>query len=144
MVIVSACLAGVNCRYDGGSSALPRIREMVGEGGALPLCPEQLGGLPTPRAPSEISGGDGRDVLAGKARVLSSAGGDVTSCYLKGAGEVLKIAGLVSAREAVLKDKSPSCGCRLICRGGRQVAGVGVCAAMLIKSGIRVASSGDF
>lgn len=142
MVIVSACLAGVNCRYDGGNSALLRIREMVSEGGALPLCPEQLGGLATPRPPSEIQGGDGRDVLKGKACVLNSAGEDVTSCYLKGAREVIKIAGLVSAREAVLKEKSPACGCRFICRDGEPVEGAGVCAAMLTKSGIRVISSG--
>lgn len=143
MVIVSACLAGVNCRYDGGNSGLARVREMAASGGALPLCPEQLGGLSTPRAPSEIFGGDGWDVLDGKAFVLNSEGGDVTSCYLKGSREVLKIAGLVSAEEAVLKEKSPACGCRFICRGGEPADGAGVCAAMLIKSGIRVISSGD-
>ncbi len=143
MIIVSACLAGVNCRYDGGNSALKRVREMVSSRSALPLCPEQLGGLPTPRPPAEIRGGDGADVLAGRAGVLNSAGHDVTAGYLDGSREALKIAGLVSAREAVLKERSPACGVRFICREGKPVKGAGVFAAMLAENGIRVRSSGE-
>ena len=143
MIIVSACLAGVNCRYDGKNSALGQIREMVRSGRALPVCPEQLGGLPTPRLPSEIHGGDGMDVLAGRAGVFNSAGEDATAAYLKGSREVLKIAGLVSAREAVLKDRSPACGAGFICRDGKPVRGAGVCAAMLINGGVRVRGHGE-
>ncbi len=143
MIVVSACLAGINCRYDGGNSGLGKVRELVRSGRAVPVCPEQLGGLPTPRIPSEIRGGDGRDVLAGKAFVVNSKGEDVTSCYIRGAGEVLGIARLVSAGEAVLKDKSPACGAGSILRGGAPVKGPGVCAAELIKNGITVINSGE-
>ncbi len=140
--IVSACLAGVNCRFDGKNSATVCIKEMVKSGRALPLCPEQLGGLSTPRAPSEISGGDGADVLAGRERVINSAHEDVTEQYLRGAEEVLKIAKLSGAAEAVLKDRSPACGCAKIYRGGNLVEGAGVCAALLKKEGIKVTGEG--
>lgn len=143
MVIVSACLAGVNCRYDGASSPLEEVVEMVRAGRAVPLCPEQLGGLPTPRLPSEIHGGDGHGVLEGKARVINAAGADVTAGYLRGAEEALKIARLLSADKAILKDKSPACGAGLICRRGRPVSGFGVLAAMLVENGFAVVSSGD-
>jgi uncharacterized protein YbbK (DUF523 family) len=143
LIIVSACLAGINCRYDGGNSASEKVRRMVSLGRAVPVCPEQLGGLATPRPPAEILSGDGYDVLAGKASVVNSQGEDVTSCYIRGAGEVLEIARLFSAGGAVLKDKSPACGAGFICRGGEIAEGFGVCAAMLVNEGIEVKSSGE-
>jgi uncharacterized protein YbbK (DUF523 family) len=138
VIIVSACLAGINCRYDGGNSSSSKIREMVKQGKALPVCPEQLGGLPTPRVPSEIIGGDGKDVLAGSAGVINLAGENVTAEYIRGAFEALNIAKLVSAEKAVLKEKSPACGCRIICRGDSYVSGMGVCAAVFVNAGIKI------
>ena len=133
---MSACLAGINCRYDGGNSTSSKICEMIRRGKALPVCPEQLGGLPTPRVPSEIRGGDGKDVLAGSAGVFNFAGENVTAEYIRGAFEALNIAHLVSAEKAVLKEKSPACGCRIISRGGIRVSGMGVCAAVFVNAGI--------
>ncbi len=143
MVIVSACLAGLNCRYDADNSLSEKIAAMVRAGNALPLCPEQLGGLPTPRSPSEISSGDGFDVISAKARVVNSSGADVTECYLKGAREVLGIARIISAEAVLLKEKSPACGVRFIVRGGARVKGPGVCAAMLVNAGFFVCGEGE-
>jgi len=137
-VIVSACLAGINCRYDGGNKKAKRIVEMVEQGKALPVCPEQLGGLPTPRMPADFVGGDGRSVLQGKARIVNRAGEDVTEFYIKGAREVLYIARLMGAREAYLKTKSPACGYGLVYIEGELQEGVGVCAALLEENGIKI------
>ena len=88
---VSACLLGKPCRYDGGSKPHATVAQNLGD--ALPICPECLGGLPIPRAPSEIQGGDGADVLAGRARVMSRDGQDVTEAFLKGAKPPCSFAG---------------------------------------------------
>lgn len=141
MFIVSACLAGVNCRHDGGNSADPLVRELVRQGKAIPVCPEQLGGLETPRMPAEIQGGDGKDVLEGKARVIRKDGTDVTDCFLKGAYETVEIAKLAGARRAIMKCSSPSCGCGKIYDGtfsGKRINGNGVTAELLIRNGIDV------
>ena len=74
MILVSACLVGCHCRYDGGTKEKPDFVQLIREGKAVPVCPEQMGGLPTPRLPSEIVGGDGEAVLDGRARVVNSAG----------------------------------------------------------------------
>jgi len=92
MYIVSACLAGVRCRYDGEDREDPKVLELLAGGEAVPVCPEQLGGLPTPRSRAEFVGGDGEDVLDGRARVVSEEGVDVTDFFLRGAEEVLRIA----------------------------------------------------
>ncbi len=137
MIAVSACLLGVNCRYNGGNS----LREELLEGGRayLPLCPEQLGGLSTPRPPAEIEEGDGRDVLEGRTRVVTVEGHrDVTESFLRGAREALDLIERLSVREAILKEGSPSCGVRRIVRGGRDVAGMGVTTALLREKGVRV------
>ena len=137
--IVSACLAGLNCRSDGGNSRSEEVVEWVRQGIALPICPEQLGGLSTPRPCSEIVGGDGQDVLAGRARVrYCETGEDVTAEFIRGAQESLRLAQLVGAAEAVLKQKSPSCGCGQIYCQGRLSEGDGVAAALLKKNGILV------
>ena len=139
-VIVSACLVGIKCRYDGGDSY---DKELVNSGQPfIPVCPEQLAGLPTPRAKAEIAGGGGGDggpeVLVGRARVLDSNGNDLTARFIAGAEEVLKIMRLTNARRAVLKEKSPSCGVAKIKREGKRVKGMGVLAALLKREGIEV------
>ena len=100
MILISACLLGCACRYDGRSKAHPLVQELARRGLAVPVCPEQLGGLPTPRAPSEQREG----------RVVSAAGADVTAQYRRGAEEALRLAALYGCTTAVLKERSPSCG----------------------------------
>jgi len=139
--LVSACLVGVRCRYDGESREDPEAVELLARGEAIPVCPEQLGGLSTPRPRAEFVGGDGEAVLEGMARVVSEDGRDVTYAFLRGAEEVLRIALLVGVREAIFKDKSPSCGVRTIWLEGKKVPGIGVTSALLRRSGIVVRST---
>lgn len=140
MLIVSKCLTGECCRYDGRSKPDPEIAALVNEGRAIAVCPEQLGGLPTPRVSAELTG-TGEDVLSGKARAVTRDGRDVTEKFVTGAEKTLAIARLAGAKRAILKAKSPSCGCGLIYDGsfsGRLVPGTGVAAALLEKNGIEV------
>jgi uncharacterized protein YbbK (DUF523 family) len=133
MKIVSACLAGIECRYDCKSKENIDIVEMVKNGQALPLCPEQLGGLPTPRVPAEAQGNS----------IVTNNGDDVTHEYLKGAQEGLKMAKLVNAKEALLKSKSPMCGSGQIYDGtfsGTLTQGDGVFTKLLKENGIKVKS----
>lgn len=109
MIAVSECLRGTPCRYDGMAKPNKGARELV-KAGAVCICPEVLGGLDTPRSPAEIQGGDGFDVLCGKAKVVNKAGEDVTAQYVKGAEIVLELCKKYGVTEAVLKEKSPSCG----------------------------------
>jgi len=113
-VLVSACLLGVNCRYDGTHVWCSEVFDELWRSYFIPVCPEQLGGLSTPRSPAILDGGDGQDVLKGKARVLNERGEDITASFLKGAEETLRIARLVRAKKAIFKDRSPSCGCQNI------------------------------
>ena len=141
MIIVSACLCGINCRYDGGNNLDGRVLKLLKEGKVIPVCPEQLGGLATPRDPCEILDGDGFDVIDGKATIIGSGSNDITSKFLKGAYETLKIAQQVGATCAVLKAKSPSCGVSKIYDGTfsstlRQ--GNGVTTQLLLSKGIDV------
>ena len=126
-VLVSACLLGLKVRYDGTSK--PRSDFLPGDVIAIPVCPEVLGGLPTPRPKSVIEGGNGEDVLSGKARVASEEGEDVTRNFVRGAEAVLKVAKMSRATEAYFKARSPSCD-----------EGFGVAAALLKKNGISVHS----
>ncbi len=138
--LVSACLLGMRCRYDGESkpsaSLLARLRsrDLL----PIPICPEQMGGLPTPRVPNEIRGGDGGDVLDGKARVLDTDGVDRTAAFIAGAREALRLARLLGIGVAYLKTGSPSCGCGFIKCEGRLVEGDGVTAALLKRHGLKV------
>jgi len=143
--LVSACLAGVNCRHNGGNKIHPHIAKMVTEGRAIPVCPEQLGGLPTPRTEADIADGTGPDVLDGRARVIDREGRDVTAQFTRGAREVLQIAKTAGATMAILKENSPSCGCRRTYTRdadgrSRRVEGRGVTAALLSREGLRVIS----
>lgn len=140
-LLVSACLAGRPCRYDGRAKPDAAIIALVEKGEAIPVCAEVMGGLPTPRPPAEITGGSGRDVLEGTARVLTAAGEDITAEFVAGAQEVAKIAREIGAREAILQDRSPSCGCTQIYDGthtGQRITGEGVLAAALQNLGIEV------
>jgi uncharacterized protein YbbK (DUF523 family) len=140
-VLVSACLAGRECRYDGSSNHDALVARLLASGRAVLACPEVDGGLGTPRPPAEIVGGDGDDVLDGRARVVTRAGADVTSAYIAGAHRALRTAVRAGATFAVLKAKSPSCGASGVYDGtfSRTLTdGEGVTAALLRRNGIRV------
>jgi len=147
MKIVSACLAGIKCRYDGEAKPCPKIIELVKQGMAVPVCPEQLGGLSTPRFAQEVQGGSGEEVLDGKCKVINKEGIDVTENFLKGAEETLKIAQLIGAKEFIGKSKSSSCGCSKIYDGtfsDKLIKGDGVTTAFLKRNGIKVITEEDF
>jgi len=136
--IVSACLAGIGCRYDGGHCEHSEIQRLVSEGRALPVCPERLGGLSTPRIPAEIVGDGGEAVWKETARVLDAEGKDVTAAFVRGAQEAWKLARLVGAKKALLKERSPSCGVTQICRNEEAISGEGVTCFLLRTNGICV------
>ncbi|MFQ5856221.1 MAG: DUF523 domain-containing protein [Anaerolineae bacterium] len=143
LLLVSACLVGIPCQYDGGSCPHDQLQALAVQGDVLSLCPEVVGGLPTPRPPAEIQGGDGDDVLEGRAGVVNIEGKDVTVEFLAGARKALRIAQRWDIKEAILKARSPSCGVGQIYDGsfsGRLVEGDGVTAALLKREGIIVKS----
>jgi uncharacterized protein YbbK (DUF523 family) len=137
-VLISSCLLGITCRYDGGHSRVDEIVTKAHEIHLITVCPEQLGGLPTPRAPSNIVNGDGKTVLSKHARVINSLGEDVTQAFLKGARETLNLARMIGATKALLKHKSPSCGLATPYCETDSGYGVGVTAALLLSAGIEV------
>ncbi len=139
MRIVSGCLVGIDCRFDGKNKIGEDLIEDFKKGELIPLCPEQLGGLPTPRPPSSIVDGNGYDVLDGRTRVVNQKGDDVTVNFIKGATEVLKITKILNVEEAVLESKSPSCGCGRIYDeiSGELVESCGVLTALLKRNGVR-------
>lgn len=142
-ILVSACLIGVNCTYRGDNNLSLKLLELVDRFVFLPVCPEQLGGLPTPRPRAEVT--TSADWRAAKL-VLDQFGNDVTQNYLRGAEEVLKIAKLSGVNIAILKSGSPSCGCRGIYDGtfsGVMVDGMGITAELLLKNGIEVYSEDE-
>jgi len=137
--LVSACLTGMLTRYD-ATDALnePLMRELAGKRW-MPFCPEEAGGLPTPRPAARIVGGDGHDVIAGRARVLTrETGADVTGAFIMGAEAALAVASKFRAAAVYFKGGSPSCGLnpRMCADGIPRVRGVA--AAMLIENGFRV------
>lgn len=140
MLIVSKCLAGECCRYDGGCRPDERIMRLVAEGKATAVCPEQLGLLPTPRTPTELTA-SGEQVLCGAARAVTRDGRDVTQAFISGAKAALEIAVECGAEQAILKAHSPSCGCGQIYDGsfsGKLTEGDGVTAALFKAHGITV------
>lgn len=140
-ILVSACLLGVNCKYSGGSNETKKLLELMKQHTLIPVCPEQLGGMTTPRKPSEIVDGTGISVLEGGSLVRDNEGRDNTSNFIKGAEETLSIAKKYDIKFAVLKENSPSCGSSHIYDGtfsGRLIKGSGVTAALLEENGIRV------
>ena len=130
-ILVSACLLGAACRYDGAAKVNEKVVRLLETETLIPVCPEQLGGLATPRTPAERQGD----------RVITKTGEDVTVQYQKGAEEVLKLAKLYQCSCAVLKERSPSCGCGRIYDGtfhGTLIDGDGVTAHLLKENGISV------
>ncbi len=144
MILVSACLIGLCTRYDGERKLVEGIRELVARGEAIPVCPEQLGGLPTPRPPADFVGGDGAAVLRGAGRLLNDRGEDVTAQFVRGAEETLALATAAGAARAIFKERSPSCGCREVFIDGELRPGMGVAAALLTSHGIAVESEEDW
>ena len=147
MRVVSACLCGINCKYNGANNVHELFINELRKGQILPLCPEQLGGLPTPRAACEIMDGSGEDVLAGKAKVIDIDGEDLSGFFIKGAQECLALMQQAGIDEAILQRRSPSCGVGKIYDGsfsGHLVDGDGVTAALLKKHGIKVWNDEDF
>jgi len=127
--LASACLTGLKTRYDGRIITIAACRKAVAGGIYIPVCPEQLGGLPTPRTAADLVGGDGHDVLAGRARVLDRTGKDVTENFILGARQVLAIAREQDIVTVILKAGSPSCGL---------APKVGVTAALLQEQGYEI------
>jgi uncharacterized protein YbbK (DUF523 family) len=134
----SACLVGLKTRYDGTDALDPAVYRMYLEGKIIPLCPEQLGGLTTPRPRSEIATGSGEEVLDGKSAVIAEDGTDVTLQFLQGVSEVLRVAKELGLQRFYVKNKSPSCGVGKICVGGKLTKGNGVVAAALLRAGIEL------
>lgn len=149
MIIVSACLLGENCKYSGGNNKSENVIKYLEDKEYILVCPEQLGGLSTPRNPSEIityGNKDGNDVLSGCTKVLSNKGIDVTKNFIKGAEETLKIAKEHNVKTAILKAGSPSCGYKKIYDGtflGNKIQGMGVTAAILNKENIALLDEDD-
>lgn len=136
-IIVSACLLGVNCRYGGDNCKKEEVLKLGKEHNLIPVCPEQLGGLSTPRVPSERNG----EYIVGK------DGTDVTEAFKKGAEQALYISELYQCDTAILKKNSPSCGYGMIYDGtftGNKVMGNGVTAELLNNKGIRILNEDNF
>lgn len=135
-IIVSACLAGIFCRYNGEVEGDPRVEEMVRNGEAVPFCPEAMGGLPTPRNPCEIRGD----------KVMDNQDNDCTVQFERGAEEGLRLARMYGCTEAILKARSPSCGSGIIYDGtftSTRIPGNGVFARLLKANNITVRSEED-
>jgi uncharacterized protein YbbK (DUF523 family) len=147
VILVSACLLGTCCNHEGRASSRPKVQRLAETARLVPICPEVVGGLTTPRPAAELHGGDGADVLAGTARVGTAAGDDVTAAYLRGAAAAVELARATGATRAVLKARSPSCGAADVYDGTftRTLrSGSGVTAAALRAAGIDVVSDEAF
>jgi len=136
IILCSACLLGIKCRYDGKSKRNKKIIQLSKKVVLIPVCPEQLGGLPTPRVPAEQRG----------KRFFTKSGKDVTQNFKRGAEEALRLAKLFNIKKAVLKQRSPSCGCGQIQDGTFSktiIKGDGSTTALLKKNKIKVISEED-
>ncbi|MFH1478775.1 MAG: DUF523 domain-containing protein [Candidatus Omnitrophota bacterium] len=139
MILVSACLAGIKCAWDGKGREKENIKALVAQGKAIPVCPEVLAGRAIPRERTEIEDGDGEGVIKGAKKVYEETGKDVTGEFLKGAYLTLDIIKTYKIKEAILKSKSPSCGVGRVYDGsfkGGLVKGDGVTTALLKKEGV--------
>lgn len=135
MILISACLVGINCKYNGKNNYNEKALELVKSGQAIPICPEQLGGLTTPRNPSEIK------TINNKRYVINNKNEDVTDEFVRGAKEVLKLAKELDVEKVILQSRSPSCGVGKIYSGNfdrKLVDGNGILAQMLIDNDIEV------
>ncbi len=146
MLLVSSCLAGLNCRYNGSHSLNEKVKELVDQNKAVMVCPELLGGFITPRESAEIIGGNGSDVLRGTAKVVEKSGRDVTHLYIEGAYQTLQLAKQYQATHIILKENSPSCGSHRIYNGqfsNQRIPGQGVTSALLRQEGYIVISENE-
>lgn len=144
-ILVSACLLGLATRYDGATKRNQAVLDWLARERLLPIpvCPEQLAGLPTPRDQTLFRSGDGQAVVAGTGEVVAVSGQPMNAQFLRGARETLHVARLTGCRRALLKERSPSCGVHQIHRGEELVAGVGVATALLLEAGFTVMSEAD-
>lgn len=143
MYLISACLCGVNCKYNGSNNYNEICDKLFTSGKAILVCPEQLGGLPTPRIPSEIIGESSNILNNNNGSVIDKNGNDVTQQFVKGAKETLQIAKKLNIKKAILKDGSPSCGVNYIYNGnfnGSKIKGMGLTAQLLKESSIDIIS----
>ena len=140
MMLISACLVGINCKYNGKNNYNEKALDLVKKGIAIPICPEQLGGLTTPRNPSEIR------IIDNKVHVIDNKNNDVTKEFEKGAYEVLKLTKDLKVDKVILKSKSPSCGIGKIYDGtfsNNLIDGNGILANLLIDNNIEVVDIED-
>ena len=135
-ILISACLVGENCKYNGGNNLNPKIEKLLDKYELIPFCPEEEGGLPTPRHPSEIKGD----------RVIMDNGKDVTDNFDQGARKALMLCGFLKIKIAILKERSPSCGVHQIHDGSfsnKLIDGMGMTARLLKEKGIKVYSEDE-
>lgn len=145
MYIISACLCGVNCKYSGKNNLNEKCMKLFQQRKAILVCPEQLGGLSTPRNPVELDS-CAKEVVEGDGKAVDNSGNDVTKQFLDGAYETLRIAKEAGINKAILKEGSPSCGCNFVYDGtfsGNKIEGKGVTAYILEQEGINVISDED-
>ncbi|MEW6531930.1 MAG: DUF523 domain-containing protein [Thermodesulfobacteriota bacterium] len=142
-ILMSACLAGLRVRYDGGTRRHPSLSVLAENAIIIPVCPEILGGLGIPRPRCWFVGGDGERVLAGQAQVMDENGVDKTEYLIHGAQAALQILKLTSPDLMIFKEVSPSCGLRRVDLEGNKVPGMGVTTALLKTSGIPILTEED-
>ncbi|UMZ75233.1 DUF523 domain-containing protein [Natranaerofaba carboxydovora] len=144
IILVSACLIGIDCNYKGENNLESWVLDLCNSYLVIPVCPEQLGGLTTPRLPSELKEGDGESIWEGKKGcVINSKGEEFTQQFIFGAKQIIKISRIFGIRHAIMKDKSPSCGVFNIFDGsfsGNIIEGMGVTVAGLYYEGINIFS----
>lgn len=143
MVLVSACLLGLKCCYNGCDNTNDDVVDMRELFTLIPVCPEQLAGFSTPRFPAFFTQGDGSDTITGKDNIINEQGTNVSEQFRCGAREVLKLCNLLNIHSAILKEKSPSCGTKQIYVKEKLTKGSGVTATLLKLNGIRVMSENE-
>ena len=141
-ILVSACLLGLNTRYNAERRKYPLVEKFLEENRLVPIpaCPEQLAGFPTPRPSATFTHGDGHALLRGDGGISDQLGNDLSAAFMAGAEETLEIARLANCRKALLKERSPSCGCRKVYQKNTLIDGRGVTAALLEQNHITVIS----
>lgn len=147
MKIISACLCGIDCKYNGENNRHPLFVQLYKKGEVLPVCPEQLGELPTPRPASEIQNGSGEEVLLGSKKVMTKDGQDVTTSFIAGAKRTLELIKPYPVDLVIFKSRSPSCGVGKVYDGsfsGNLRPGDGVATAFLKENGYKVVSDEEY
>lgn len=144
-ILVSACLLGLPTRYDGKHKGNERVIQYLRKNKlqVVPVCPEQLGGLPTPRPPCWFADGDGDAVLDGSGRLVRGDGTEMNTPFIKGAEVTLAVARLADCQTALFKEGSPSCGVRRVYCHQQSVSGRGVATALLLRHGLQVLGEED-